>query len=70
MFKKVATPVFGIVEDMNYFLCLPLRGRREICSLHGRRQKPSGSVPTFMANAAGSQGPRDLRRSKLDQCPS
>ena len=23
MFKKVATPVFGIVEDMTYFLCLP-----------------------------------------------
>jgi ATP-binding protein involved in chromosome partitioning len=39
MFKKVATPVFGIVEDMTYFLCLPLRGRSEIFSHHGARQK-------------------------------
>ena len=39
MFKKVATPVFGIVEDMSYFLCLPLRGRSEIFSHHGARQQ-------------------------------
>ena len=39
MFTKVATPVFGIVEDMTYFLCLPLRGRSEIFSHHGARQK-------------------------------
>jgi ATP-binding protein involved in chromosome partitioning len=37
MVKKVATPVFGIVED--YFLCLPLRRRSEILSHHGARQK-------------------------------
>ena len=37
MFTKIATPVFGIVED--YFLCLPLRRRSEILSHHGARQK-------------------------------
>ena len=39
MFKKVASPVFGIVEDMTYFLCPPLCGRSEISSHHGGRQK-------------------------------
>ena len=48
MFKKVASPVFGIVEDMTYFLCLPLCGRSEISSHHVADKKQSGSARSFM----------------------
>jgi len=48
MFEKVATPVFGIVEDMTYFLCLSLCGRSEISSHHVADKKQSGSARSFM----------------------
>ncbi|MCG8694111.1 MAG: Mrp/NBP35 family ATP-binding protein, partial [Minwuiales bacterium] len=63
MFRKVDVPVFGIVENMSYFLCPNCGERSEIFGYGGARETANkmgcdflGEVPLHMAIRETSDG--------------
>src|SRR5690606_21356423 len=55
MFRKVDVPVFGIIENMSYFLCPACGGRSDICGHGGARETAKelgtdcrGEIPLHM----------------------
>jgi ATP-binding protein involved in chromosome partitioning len=67
MFDRMQVPVFGIVENMSYFLCPHCGGRTDIFSHGGARQDAEalgvpflGEVPLTMAIREGSDGGRPI----------
>ena len=63
MFRKVDVPVFGIVENMSYFLC-PHCGERSDIFSHGgaRREAEKLGIGFPRRDPPGHRHPRDLRR--------
>ena len=67
MFRKVDVPVFGIVENMSYFLCPHCGGRSEIFSHGGARREAEklgvdflGEVPLHIDIRETSDGGRPI----------
>jgi ATP-binding protein involved in chromosome partitioning len=73
MFRKVDVPVFGIVENMSYFLCPHCGGRSEIFSHGGARREAEklgvdflGEVPLHIDIRETSDGGQPIVVSKPD----
>jgi ATP-binding protein involved in chromosome partitioning len=73
MFRKVDVPVFGIVENMSYFLCPHCGGRSDIFSHGGARREAEklgvdflGEVPLHIDIRETSDGGRPIVVSKPD----
>jgi ATP-binding protein involved in chromosome partitioning len=71
MFRKVDVPVFGIVENMSYFLCPHCGGRSDIFSHGGARAEAAklgidflGEVPLHIDIRETSDGGRPIVVSK------
>ncbi|MCC7047540.1 MAG: P-loop NTPase, partial [Alphaproteobacteria bacterium] len=71
MFRKVDVPVFGIVENMSYFLCPHCGGRSDIFSHGGARAEAEklgvdflGEVPLHIDIRETSDGGRPIVVSK------
>ncbi len=73
MFRKVDVPVFGIIENMSYFLCPDCGHRAEIFSHGGARAEAGklgteflGEIPLHMAIRETSDGGRPIVVSQPD----
>ena len=73
MFRKVEVPVFGIVENMSYFLCPSCGERSEIFGHGGARQTAErldcdflGEIPLHMAIRETSDGGAPIVASQPD----
>jgi ATP-binding protein involved in chromosome partitioning len=73
MFRKVDVPVFGIVENMSYFLCPHCGGRSDIFSHGGARREAKklgvdflGEVPLHIDIRETSDGGRPIVVSRPD----
>ncbi|MCK6452897.1 MAG: iron-sulfur cluster carrier protein ApbC [Alphaproteobacteria bacterium] len=73
MFRKVDVPVFGIIENMSYFLCPHCGGRSDIFSHGGARREAEklgvdflGEVPLHIDIRETSDGGRPIVVSRPD----
>ncbi|GIK98408.1 MAG: iron-sulfur cluster carrier protein [Alphaproteobacteria bacterium] len=73
MFRRVDVPVFGIIENMSYFVCPHCQGRSDIFSHGGARAEAQklgcdflGEIPLDMAIRETSDGGRPIVVSQPD----
>jgi ATP-binding protein involved in chromosome partitioning len=73
MFKKVDVPIFGIVENMSYFVCPHCGGRTEVFAHGGARQEADklgvpflGEIPLDIAIRETSDGGNPIVASEPD----
>jgi len=73
MFRRVDVPVFGIIENMSYFICPHCQGRSDIFSHGGARAEAEklgvdflGEIPLDMAIRETSDGGRPIVVSQPD----